>query len=350
MRVFKKSVTLIIAACGLFLLILDARGAVDGAREGVQLCICTLIPSLFPFFVISGFFCRVFSETRLTLLNPILHICKIPARSESLFIIGMLGGYPVGAQSIADAYRKGQIDSESAKRMLGFCSNAGPAFVFGIIGAYFDPYIPWVILVILILSAILTGWMLPQTSSGKCDVCRQNKVNFIHIFQNSIRAIASVCGWVILFRVLISYLKRWILWRFPEVVKIALIGFLELSNGCTALDMIINDGARFVVSTGLLSFGGICVYLQTKSISKDLGTGLYFPGKVLQCAWALTISSVAQYFLFPDGCRIDLIVMIVPLLLVLIVYLVLRMQNIKKIVAIPQKLMYNKGKVTANER
>ena len=34
-------------------LILDGRTAIDGARQGIELCLRTVIPSLFPFFVLS---------------------------------------------------------------------------------------------------------------------------------------------------------------------------------------------------------------------------------------------------------------------------------------------------------
>ena len=344
MRSFKKSVTMIIAAFSFLFLIFDTRGAVAGAQEGLQLCIRTLIPSLFPFFVISGFFCNVCATTRLSILKPVLRLCGMPDGSDSLFIIGMLGGYPVGAKSIADAYRDGQIDSKDARRMLGFCSNAGPAFVFGIIGAYFEAHhIPWAILGILILSAILTGWLLPQRSNGNLVHFKPQNVNFIKLFQNSLTAIASVCGWVILFRILISILNRWILWIFPNAFQIALTGVLELSNGCIALDMIANDGARFIISTGLLSFGGLCVYLQTVSVTGNLGTGFYFPGKILQCAISLVLSILMQHFLFSAGNRTPLTIIIVPAFLIIVVLALLKMQNNKITVAIPQELMYNTG-------
>ena len=344
MRNVKKKATFVIAAFGLFLLIFDARGAIAGAQEGVQLCIRTLIPSLFPFFVISGYFCNVCAATRLSMLKPILHLCRMPEGANALFIIGILGGYPVGAKSIADAYRDKQIDAADAWRMLGFCSNAGPAFVFGIVGTYFEaPYIPWIILGILIVSAILTGWLLPETDSRNYTPKKQQRSNFVKVFQSSLVAIASVCGWVILFRVLISILKRWILWVFPETLQIALSGFLELSNGCISLDQIANDGVRFVVSTGLLSFGGLCVYLQTVSVTGELGTGLYFPGKILQGSISLLLSGLSQYLLFPTTNRMPLTVMIIPMITVSFILVVLKISNSKKTVAIPQELMYNTG-------
>ena len=38
---------------GMLALILDGRTAIEGARQGIGLCLRTVIPSLFPFFVLS---------------------------------------------------------------------------------------------------------------------------------------------------------------------------------------------------------------------------------------------------------------------------------------------------------
>lgn len=342
MGTVKKNASILIAILSLLLLIFDARGVVAGAQEGVQLCIQTLVPSLFPFFVISGYFCNVCAAMRLPILKPLLRLCKMPDGADALFVIGMLGGYPVGAKSIADAYRNKQIDSENALRMLGFCSNAGPAFVFGIVGTYFKaPYIPWIVFGILILSALLTGYLLPKTDCSCYIPQKQQPPNFVKLFQSSLVAIASVCGWVILFRVFITILERWIFWAFPETLQIALTGILELSNGCIAINLISNDGMRFIVSTGLLSFGGLCVYLQTVSVVGNLGTGLYFPGKILQCTLALTISGLMQCLLFPIENRIPVTVTIIPVILLICILISIKIRNCKKTVAIPQELIYN---------
>lgn len=345
MKHFKKTIIPIFTAIGLLILILDARTAVAGAQEGVWLCIRTLIPSLFPFFVISGYFCRVYSEIDLPFLKPVLRLCGMPNGTQSLLVIGALGGYPVGAKAIADAYTEGRIHINTAKRMLGFCSNAGPAFVFGIIGGMFENrFASWVLLLILILSAIITGWLLPgdRTVMTSAQIAKKSS-GFSEIFQGSIKATASVCGWVILFRVILSILKRWFLWFLPDTIQIILTGILELSNGCLALNGISNDGLRFVISAGILSFGGLCVFMQTLAVTGTLGAGLYFPGKILQCLISLVLSSIAQFGLFSAERRVQLAIVIAPAVILLVYLVVSKLQHYKKTVAIPRQLMYNTG-------
>lgn len=348
MRLIGKNVKLIGITTVMLLLILDSQGALIGAQDGVQICIKSLIPSLFPFFVVGGYFTSLFAAEDMSIFNPLLRFCKVPNGADSILIVGGLGGYPVGAKAISDYYRDGYLDRDNARRLLGFCNNAGPAFVFGIAGNYFcTKYVPWILWGILLLSAILTGYVLPKPAY--CNkIPRQNrKISFSNAFQSSINAMASVCAWVVLFRVLLSIMDRWILWPLPNTLQIVLTGLLELSNGCISLSAVVNDGLRFMLAAGFLSFGGLCVYLQTASVAGTLGTGYYFPGKVLQCLFSIVLSGLTQYILFPYGNRVSLPVIFVPTLLLILVIVALKIRDMKKTVAFPNKVMYNTEKIAS---
>ena len=64
-------------------------------------------------------------------------IFGLPPQGASALVLGMLSGYPVGAQTAASLYASGQLTKEETERLLGFCSNAGPAFIFGMVGGLF---------------------------------------------------------------------------------------------------------------------------------------------------------------------------------------------------------------------
>ena len=121
-----------------FALIVDSQSALMGAREGLELCIKTVIPSLMPFFFLSVLLTNRLSGKKISMLRPLGRILRLPEGAESIFLIGILGGYPVGAQAISQAAQAGSLDRSNAKRMLGFCSNAGPSFNFGILGRMFS--------------------------------------------------------------------------------------------------------------------------------------------------------------------------------------------------------------------
>ena len=89
---------------------------------------------------------------------------------------------------------------------------------------------------------------------------------------------ATVCGWVVLFRVLLAFLKRWIFWILPAAVQVAVTGILELSNGCCELLAVTDVSARFCICSGILAFGGLCVTMQTVSVTAGLSLKPYFWG------------------------------------------------------------------------
>ena len=294
--------TAVCASIGMLALILDSKTALQGAAEGVELCIKTVIPNLFPFFVLSSLLLSAVSTARLSIFKPIGRLCGIPKGSETILLVGLLGGYPVGAQCISQAYSTGQLSKNDSARMLGFCNNAGPAFIFGISGMLFQKTnIAFALWIVHICSALLVGTVLPNKSNGqiKCDL---NKANG-HPLPIALHNIGTVCGWVILFRTLICFIDRWFLWLVPKEIRIFLTGILELANGYLELTQIPGEELRFIFASILLSFGGICVGLQTLSIASQTGleTRYYFPGKILQAIISAALSIAISQMLFKQS-------------------------------------------------
>lgn len=346
----KKTVLPGTAVLCLIILIIDARTAFIGAQEGVQLCIQSVVPSLFPFFIISGLISKYCSTLRSPVLNPIMKLCGLPGETTSLLIIGSLGGYPVGAKSISDAYVHGEISLYQARRMLGFCNNAGPSFVFGMIAGYFSGQIYGLyIFLILVTSSIIAGSVIPKIQYGdaKSNPKALPKTNTL---ETSIKAIVSVCSWVILFRIIITFLKNWFLWMLPDICQFIVIGLLELSNGCLSLGNISNDGLRFIIGTAMLSFGGLCVYMQIVAVTEHTGTGWYLPGKLLQCLFSISISIIIQYILFDASQRISILYIFIPIALLLPILLGIKYNEKKKTVAFSDIIMYNTRKTYTEEK
>ena len=111
----------------------------------------------------------------------------------------------------------------------------------------------------------------------------------------AITVMATVCGWVVLFRVLLAFLKRWIFWILPAAVQVAVTGILELSNGCCELLSVPDVSARFCICSGLLAFGGLCVTMQTVSVTAGLSMKPYFLGKLLQTLFSLALAGLMAY-------------------------------------------------------
>ena len=284
---WRRQFSWIFSAAGLLALILDGKTALSGAADGIELCIKTIIPALFPFLVLSALFLRqtVPFPRMETVLSSLL---GFPQGSGSLVLPCILGGYPVGAKSVYQAYANGLLSKRTAERMLAFCNNAGPAFVFGVLGQMFPkPWMPWALWGIHLAGARFAAFCVP--TAGTPAVPEKPSAES-SLMSGAVRTMGTVCGWIILFRVLIAFLDRWFLWLLPQSVRVMLVGLLELSNGCCDLLTIADVSTRFILCSVLLGAGGLCIAAQTVSVTPGMSLRYYYFGKLIQILVSVALS------------------------------------------------------------
>ena len=234
-----RTLPLCIAAFSMMLLILDAKTALSSALTGINMCIRAVIPSLFPFFFLSAIINDRLLGVDSKLLRPLSKICKLPAGSESILLLGLIGGYPVGAASVYEAYKAGTLSKQQATRMLSFCNNAGPAFLFGMLSPILENTVTvWILWIIHIVSALTVGILLPGDAENKVNVTHAPSLTPSKAMHMALRNLVSVCGWIVLFRIILGFFMRWFMWLLPESAQIFIGGLMELSNGCLSLSQI----------------------------------------------------------------------------------------------------------------
>ncbi len=295
-----------IAASAMAALILDAQTALDSAKEAIDLCITVLIPSLFPFFICSYFLTSAASGG-LRIMKPLCCLLRIPSGAEAILAVGLLGGYPAGAQAVATACSAGILDKDCGERLLAFCSNAGPAFFFGIgMQVFRDVKICLICWLTHIFSAFLVGIITPGRCPSSHSRISPTPITLTLALQKALRTMASVCGWVVIMRIFMGLAEHWILWRLSPAFCAILCGFLELSGGCCSLIENSDIGLAFILFSAYTAFGGICVWLQTLSVTANhIHVTSYLPGKITHTAISILLAWTLQFFL---GGRIRCIV------------------------------------------
>ena len=296
LRIFSIS----LAVFFLLLFIIEPKTAADGMVEGIDVCLNVIIPSLFPFFVVTAYLNSNLSGYSIPGIRFISKALHLPNGCQMILPLTLMGGYPIGAKLITDMYKSKAIDKRTAHILMGYCNNAGPAFIIGIAGASFSSPIVAVILWILhIISAILTGLLLPKPYSQKADIPIK-LTSMSQILKNSITSITSVCSWILVFKILLSYLNHWFHGIIHQPIGIILTGLLELSNGCIAIAQLPTPTHQFILFSVFFGFGGLCVLLQTLSVTDSMGIGLYVYGKVIQTCISLILSIIVSKLLFKN--------------------------------------------------
>lgn len=319
----------IVGAIGMCVLILDGKTALLGAQAGIEQCMKAVIPALFPFFLLSNLLVGSLWGMPLPILSPIARLFGVPQGGESLLVSGFLGGYPVGIQNISRLYSSGQLGKEDAKRMISFLGQPGPAFLFGMVAPILDePGKAWILWGIVLYSAILVSLLTSGTNRRIC-LTKGQPLTLSDAMNASLSAMGKVCGWVVLFQVILAFLRRWVLWYFDDAIIAAIGGFLELSGGCLLLKTVQPESLRFLIASGILSFGGLCVTMQTVSVLEKLSPMPYLLGKLLQTIFSLLLAGAYIFRLWW-----------MPILLTGSIFLLRR----KKGVAFREDPLYTKGK------
>lgn len=276
------------AACAALALILDSRAASQAASAGIEICIRTVIPSLFPFFLLSGYL-----TGNLQGGAWIAKLFRSPKNTGGILLSGFLGGYPMGAKLTAQQFHSGGISKEEADRLIMFCSQAGPSFLFGITaGQLGKTRLVWLLWAVTLLSALSVAWLIPGDSEKDAKNIPAKKVTLTEAMNTSVRAMAAVCGWVVVFNVLMFFLNSRFLRFLPGEIQVLFCGLLELTNGCLMLSSVENLQIRFLLAAVMVNFGGVCVWMQTASVAEGISLKRYLWGKLLQTGFALLYSLV----------------------------------------------------------
>ena len=123
------------AVCILLLSYPDAMAA--GISRGLSICSAVIIPTLYPFMLLSGLLanaplCRRPGRVTTAVTRRLF---GLPGCCGPAILLSLVGGYPAGAIAIAQLREREQITEEETRRMTAFCVNGGPGFVVSTVGA-----------------------------------------------------------------------------------------------------------------------------------------------------------------------------------------------------------------------
>lgn len=262
------------------LLIVFVKDIGEAVSNSLKVCFEVIIPSLYAFMTASGFV--VSSNLYIVLSKPFgavsRYIFRIPSEYFSVFLIGSVGGYPVGAKLLSELYGEGKIDKETAEQMLSYCYLAGPAFICGIAGIrLFSSVKAGMIIFAAIISAnliiaVISGLGRPippkKVITAKLDLSSEKLVKSVG---GGAKGMFSICAIIVFFSTIICILeKSGILTYISQ--GLADVTGMKYSDASAAVRTIIEisnisslsrgDYSLIPLTASLLSFGGLCVLMQ----------------------------------------------------------------------------------------
>ena len=286
--------------------------AAAGARQGLSLCTEVILPSLLPFLILSSLSSALGLPALLAALcAPLLRRLGVPPVCAAPLLLGLTGGYPVGASALAALVRAGALRAEAASDALPWCNNTGPGFIVGVAGAavfssvragialYFCHALA--ALALAALSIRRNPHPVPDmptlpTAAGNLAAALPESV------QSAALCALGICAYVVFFSVLsallrsagvFSALAAWSSLHLGTELRAAyalLCGLLELGSGIGAMRSMAPTPGNAALAAFLLGFGGLSVHCQTLfAVSgTEIKCARHFAGRIIHgCLSAL---------------------------------------------------------------
>lgn len=299
-------------------LLLFPQISVGGIQAGLRVCAVSILPVLFPFFVVTDL-CSTLGYTGklASAAAPITRkLFHMPGAAASSLTLGLIGGYPVGARTVVQQYDAGELNKQEAERLLLFCNNAGPAFILGVVGGGFFQSIKAGLALYLIhgISACILGvFFRPAVSQEQKNNFETQKAPtlasaFTEAAKRGGSTTLQVCVFILLFSVLNAFLSAFIPASVREHLWVSfLLASLELAGGLTDLSALTSGPVLFCICAFMLGWGGLCVYFQTMALldKTDLVPRGYLCSKLFHGLISFVLAACAIPFMgFSGGTSI----------------------------------------------
>lgn len=266
----KYAVSLLTAALLLGLLLFP-KSVLLGATDGAMLWWSRVVPTLLPYLVAVGMLMRLPSRShkrKKTWLHPM---------ACTAFLLGSVGGYPVGARLLGNAVEQGRLDRVQAQRFCVFSNLMSPAFVVSMtaVGLYGNASLALPLCLSLylpVLGAFL--WLGRGQAEPAVAPMRQTPVAsaLTDAIFDAVQSLLRIGGCIILCAGLCSMLGAvgafralaWVTGLETSCVEAVVSGLLEMTCGLQAVSRLqLPVKTALAISAFLLQFGGISVLLQT---------------------------------------------------------------------------------------
>ena len=301
----RESFLSLIAIFFMLLILKNSSVAIDYMTAGLKLCTGTVIPSLFPFMVISDVLVNlnIASVLEKYTPRPLGRLLGISPKELGVFLLGTICGFPVGAKVAGAMYARGELEADELERLLTYSNNPSSAFLISAVGAslYGDEKIGLIIYASLLASSFISMqlWrIVPKRKNRRQKSCERSvqmptpKVDLTGAISRSIGAVMNVCAYVMFFSTVCGILRVTFFSSLHSNLLSALIGgFFEMSTGISQASAIQEMPLCVCVSAMIGAWSGLSVHLQIISTLELEAKGRqrislkpYFLHKALACA------------------------------------------------------------------
>jgi sporulation integral membrane protein YlbJ len=292
---FRKSSIVAMLILMLAMLIVYPEVSMNAAKEGINLWLFIVIPSLLPFFIINDMLTSLkIPENIGMLFSPVAKfLFGTSGYGAYVFIMSIFAGYPAGARITAQLIESKKITVEEGQRILTFSSTSGPLFIIGAVGSGMlkSSLAGYVLYISHILGAVLNGILLRPFFKNKCQKNNITNAYYSNSYtedilskgiMTSLVTSGFIGGYIILFSVIIALLNKaeFFIVLNNFLSKIPFLPQNAVNNICTILEssIEISNGSKIISASGvnfeikllllsfIIAFSGLSIIGQVSSV------------------------------------------------------------------------------------
>ena len=298
-KFIKKTAMLFFFILITYMILCYPNASLSYALTGLNTWFRNMIPTLFPFMVLSGMMLRLqISDSFAGFFRPLLYpLFRLQRRCLYCIVIGFLCGFPMGARITGDMYRMGQLSKKEASFLLAFCNNIGPVFFTGFVLSFLPAKIPVGYYLLGMYGIPLCYGLflryVPYARFLSCHECVFAPMPKPPVFADALdesiasglQSITKLGGYMIFFNML-NILPQLFFTLLPSaysVWQIPLCLMMEITGGIR-----IAGNAHPLMILTFLQFGGISCIAQTLGMisGTDLSIRSYTMHKLIQSTLA----------------------------------------------------------------
>ena len=284
----------------IILFILHPGLAHDGAETGARLFMHALLPYLLPYIILTQWLLKI--PTPLKKTAPWKRFVKA-------YILGSFGGFPVGAVTVSQMTKNGELSQKQGGLLLAACHAPGPMFVIGFVGTelFGSTSMGWKLLLAIHIANILFFFitlMFLRTGNDSKSVYPPSKekkhgMPLLDAINESSSIIILVATTVIFFSSLGIVLSTIIASTFSVDTGIAqtiTLAIFEMTTGVQSATDHFSGIAIFpLIIATIISMNGLSIHIQVAVIAKSAQISMrpYVLGRL----WSIFLVPVIFYFL-----------------------------------------------------
>lgn len=256
--------------------------------EAINVWTNTIFPLLFPTFILSDLLIASGLVNIITKLVGKVYskIFKLSPYGMYIFLISLIAGTPTNAKNLKILRDNNYINDLEITKILSTCIFFNPLLIISMTS--------FRILIILWLANIFTGIIMNR--GNDCVINNTTKeismpFNLGLSIENNINILINILGTITVFLMLSNIMPI-----NSPFIKVLVSGILEVTNGLNKINLFYKSHFLFdYLVLFILSFGGLSIFIQIKSILKDTSLNIkyFFISRLLCTNIAFAISLLA---------------------------------------------------------